>query len=54
MGIRYAAQFEPGGLAECLKQHQSEELRAGQSLCGIHREDIELLLDDHPAKVFAS
>ena len=54
MGIRYAAQFVPGGLAECLKQHQSEELRAGQSLCGIHREDIELLLDDHPAKVFAS
>ena len=53
MGIRYAAQFEPGGLVECLKQHQSEELRAGQSLCGIHREDIELLLDDHPAKVFA-
>ena len=37
-----------------LANHQSEELRAGQSLCGIHREDIELLLDDHPAKVFAS
>ena len=54
MSIRYAAQFAPGGLADLLKQRQNEELRAGQSLCGIHREDVELLLDDQPAKVFAS
>ena len=49
MSIRYAAQFAPGGLAELLRQRQEEELRAGQSLCGIHREDLELLLDDQPA-----
>ena len=54
MELRYAAQFEPGGLSALLKQRQNEELRAGQSLCGIHREDLELLLDDQPAKVFAS
>lgn len=54
MAMRYAAQFEPGGLSALLKQRQNEELRAGQSLCGIHREDVELLLDDQPAKVFAS
>ena len=54
MAVRYAAQFEPGGLSALLKQRQNEELRAGQSLCGIHREDVELLLDDQPAKVFAS
>ena len=53
MAVRYAAQFEPGGLSALLKQRQNEELRAGQSLCGIHREDVELLLDDQPAKVFA-
>lgn len=52
--LRYAAQFEPGGLAELLRQRQPEELRAGQSLCGPHREDLELLLDGQPAKVFAS
>ena len=52
--VHYAAQFEPGGLSALLKQRQNEELRAGQSLCGIHREDVELLLDDQPAKVFAS
>ena len=54
MSIRYAAQFAPGGLADLLKQRQNEELRAGQSLCGVHREDLELLLDDQPARVFAS
>ena len=52
--LRYAAQFEPGGLARLLRQRQTEELRAGQSLCGPHREDLELLLDGQPAKVFAS
>ena len=54
MSIRYAAQFAPGGLAALLRQRQEEELRAGQSLCGIHREDLELLLDDQPARVYAS
>ena len=54
MAVHYAAQFEPGGLAALLKQRQNEELRAGQSLCGIHREDLELLLDDQPARVYAS
>ena len=52
--LRYAAQFEPGGLASLLHARQGEELRAGQSLCGPHREDLELLLDGQPAKVFAS
>ena len=53
MELRYAAQFEPGGLAALLKARQSEEVRAGQSLCGPHREDLELLLDGQPARVFA-
>ena len=52
--LRYAAQFEPGGLAQLLRQKMPEELRAGQSLCGPHREDMELLLDGQPAKVYAS
>ena len=39
MELRYAAQFEPGGLAALLKARQNEEVRAGQSLCGPHRED---------------
>lgn len=54
MEMCYSAQFEKGGLAQLLKQRQNDEIRAGQSLCGPHREDIELLLDGQPAKVFAS
>ena len=53
MSIRYAPVCA-GGLADLLRQRQEEELRAGQSLCGIHREDLELLLDDQPARVYAS
>ena len=54
LSLRYAAQFEPGGLAELLRRRMPEELRAGQSLCGPQREDLELLLDGQPAKVYAS
>ena len=54
MELRYAAQFEPGGLAALLKARQNGEVRAGQSRCGPHREDLELLLDGQPARVFAS
>src|SRR5699024_3892210 len=34
----YEAQFEPGRLAACLAARRDEEVRAGQSLCGPHRE----------------
>ena len=54
LSLRYAAQFEPGGLVQLLRQKMPEELRAGQSLCGPHREDLDLLLDGQPAKVYAS
>ncbi|MGN0707062.1 MAG: DNA replication/repair protein RecF [Faecalibacterium sp.] len=52
--LRYAAQFEPGGLAGLLAEKQDAELRAGQSLYGPHREDLELSLDGQPARAFAS
>ena len=52
--IRYDAQFEPGGLAGLLARRREEELRAGQSLCGPHREDLALELDGQPARSFAS
>ena len=52
--LRYAAQFEPGNLAQLLAEKRDLELRAGQSLYGPHREDLELLLDGQPAKIYAS
>ena len=52
--IGYEAQFEPGGLAACLAARRDEEIRAGQSLCGPHREDLAFALDGQPARSFAS
>ena len=54
LGIGYEAQFEPGGLAGLLAARRDEELRAGQSLCGPHREDLAFCLDGQPARSFAS
>ena len=54
LAIRYDAQFEPGGLADLLARRREEEVRAGQSLCGPHREDLALELDGQPARSFAS
>ena len=52
--VRYEAQFEPGGLAALLAARRGEEMQAGQSLCGPHREDLALTLDGHSARSFAS
>lgn len=52
--LSYSARFEAGGLAALLKSKQAEELRAGQSLYGPHREDMDLLLDGQSAKIYAS
>ncbi len=54
LSIRYEAQFEPGGLSALLAARRDEELRAGQSLCGPHREDLAFSLDGQPARSFAS
>ncbi|MDO4928137.1 MAG: DNA replication/repair protein RecF [Corynebacterium sp.] len=37
-----------------LAQVRSREIERGLSLCGPHRDDLQLLLGDHPAKGFAS
>ena len=37
-----------------MQARQQEELRAGQSLYGPHRENLELLLDGQSARVYAS
>ena len=41
-------------LAEKLESVKNAELRAGFCLAGPHREDLEIKLDDQPARVFGS
>ena len=41
-------------LAKKLESVKNAELRAGFCLAGPHREDLEIKLDDQPARVFGS
>ena len=54
LALAYEPIFEPGSLLEVLHQHRGDEIRAGMSLYGPHREDFEITLDGHSAKVYAS
>ncbi|MEB3220858.1 MAG: DNA replication/repair protein RecF [Candidatus Sericytochromatia bacterium] len=62
ISLRYvpAVRFEgpPEGwepqLRQALAAQQRQELARGQSLVGPHRDDLELLIDGRPAKVFGS
>ncbi len=52
--VKYAPQFEPGGLAKLLESRAVAEMQAGLALVGPHREDMELDLDGQSAKIYAS
>lgn len=52
--VTYESKTEPGRLHEELCAHRATEIRAGFSLLGPHREDVEIRLDGAPAKVYAS
>lgn len=41
-------------LREHLESHRAAELQSGSCLSGIHRDDLELLLNGRPARAFAS
>lgn len=40
--------------AELLTSHYEREIGAGMTLWGVHRDDMELTINTHPARVFAS
>lgn len=54
MAVSYQPMFQPGSLHALLWEKRAEEIRAGMSLYGPHREDFEITLDGHSARVFAS
>lgn len=43
-----------GWLRDHLESHRTAELQAGACLSGLHRDDVELLINGRPAKAFAS
>lgn len=52
--IAYAAAVEEGTLAEAIRHRREQDIRAGFCTLGPHREDFSFLLNDQPAKIFAS
>ncbi len=51
----YVSAAEPhGGLAAAFQQRRDEEIRRGLTLVGPQRDDVRLLLDDEPARGYAS
>ncbi len=54
LSLAYEPIFESGKLLDTLHQHRGEEIHAGMSLYGPHREDFAISLDGHSAKVYAS
>ncbi len=54
LDLSYQPLFQPGELADLLEAKRTQEIRAGMGLYGPHREDLEITLDGHSAKVYAS
>ena len=57
MEIQYCPCCDPGSpeaLAAKLREVKSTELRAGFCLTGPHREDLEILIDGQPGKIYGS
>ena len=54
MALAYLPVFEPGGLAALLRDRREREIQAGMCLYGPHREDLEITLDGHSARIYAS
>ena len=54
LALSYQAVFEPGQLAARMAAGRDKEIRAGMCLYGPHREDLEITLDGHSARVYAS
>lgn len=54
LALRYKPSCDPGTLPEKLREVRGAELRAGFCLAGPHREDVEILIDGQPGKIYGS
>lgn len=56
LGVRYlpCCDPDPAALAARLREVKNQELRAGFCLTGPHREDLDILIDGQPGKIYGS
>jgi DNA replication and repair protein RecF len=52
--MTYVSSCEPEDLQETLRQRRDEEARSRSTVCGPHRDDLDLHLDQIDARIFAS
>jgi DNA replication and repair protein RecF len=50
VALRYVSHCQRGPLLEVIRSSRWKDRAVGYSLHGIHRDDLEILLDDHPMK----
>jgi len=47
VGLRYASQLADGDLEKMLSESRARDMATGYSLVGVHKDDIEMTLDEH-------
>lgn len=52
--LGYLAPWHQGGLLEALRQARNDDVRRGVTTVGPHRDELEILLNDMPARTHAS
>ncbi len=50
VGLRYVSHCKRGPLLEVIQRDRMKDRAVGYSLHGVHRDDLEFTLDDHPMK----
>jgi DNA replication and repair protein RecF len=54
VGVAYAATWREGGLAAALAEGREEDLRRAQTTVGPHRDELEVRIEERPARSCAS
>lgn len=53
-GAAYQGSLEHSGWVDLMKKHQSQDVKMGRTMHGLHRDEIQLTLDGFPARRFSS
>ncbi|MDP4665587.1 MAG: DNA replication and repair protein RecF [Flavobacteriaceae bacterium] len=54
VSLAYQSELSEGGYGEKLKRHHERDRQLRRSNCGIHKDDLDFLIDGHPIRRFGS
>lgn len=52
--VRYRSPLQERSMADCLRENRDKDRLLARTTAGIHKDDLDLLLDDSPVKRYAS